>query len=97
MQLIANISLLFTERPLLERIPSAVAAGFDGGEPSARPSSERRSNFVEAAIPVAVAAESSAGASSGWSAELETPTGAVPVDHDFDDDDSDLDIPDFLK
>ena len=32
MQLIANISLLFTERPLLERIPSAVAAGFDGVE-----------------------------------------------------------------
>ncbi len=30
--LIANISLLFTERPLLERIPSAVAAGFDGVE-----------------------------------------------------------------
>jgi hydroxypyruvate isomerase len=32
MQLIANISLLFTERPLLERIPSAAAAGFDGVE-----------------------------------------------------------------
>lgn len=31
-KLIANISLLFTERPLLERIPAAAAAGFDGVE-----------------------------------------------------------------
>lgn len=30
--LIANVSLLFTEQPLPERIPSAVAAGFDGVE-----------------------------------------------------------------
>ncbi|WP_294179376.1 cell division protein FtsZ [uncultured Schumannella sp.] len=76
---------------------TVIAAGFDGGEPSARPSSERRSNFVEAPVPVAVAAESASGESHGWSADPETPTGAVPVDHDFDDDDSELDIPDFLK
>jgi len=31
-QLIANVSLLFTERPLLERIPAAAASGFDGVE-----------------------------------------------------------------
>lgn len=32
MQLIANVSLLFTEQPLLERIPAAISAGFDGVE-----------------------------------------------------------------
>ncbi|MEW5423608.1 hydroxypyruvate isomerase family protein [Amorphus sp. 3PC139-8] len=32
MELIANVSLLFAERPLLERLPAAMAAGFDGVE-----------------------------------------------------------------
>lgn len=32
MDLIANVSLLFAERPLLERLPAAIAAGFDGVE-----------------------------------------------------------------
>ena len=36
---------------------TVIAAGFDGGEPTVRPTHERRSNFVEAAVPVAVGAD----------------------------------------
>lgn len=32
MKLIANVSLLFAERPLMERLPAAIAAGFEGVE-----------------------------------------------------------------
>ena len=32
MKLSANLTMLFTERPLLERIVAAAAAGFDGVE-----------------------------------------------------------------
>jgi len=77
---------------------TVIAAGFDGGEPSVRPSMAHRSNFGEAAGPVGVGAEASgsAGASSGgWGAEPDSPL-PLPRDRDFDDDD-DLDIPDFLK
>ncbi|MEO6533170.1 MAG: cell division protein FtsZ [Pseudolysinimonas sp.] len=77
---------------------TVIAAGFDGGEPSVRPSMAHRSNFVEAAVPVGVGAEasSSAGAGSGgWGAEPDSPL-PLPRDRDFDEDD-DLDIPDFLK
>jgi cell division protein FtsZ len=79
---------------------TVIAAGFDGGEPTIRPSSAHRSNFVEAAVPVGVGvgaeASGSAGAgSSGWGAEPDSPL-PLPRDRDFDDDD-DLDVPDFLK
>ncbi|MFC5501506.1 cell division protein FtsZ [Lysinimonas soli] len=78
---------------------TVIAAGFDGGEPVLRPAHERRTNFVEAAVPVGVGAES-AGATGtvstgGWGAEPDSPL-PVPRDRDFDDDD-DLDVPDFLK
>ena len=81
---------------------TVIAAGFDGGEPSTRPAVERRSNFVEAAIPVGVGADagstgvvSASSGHSGWGAEPDSPL-PVPRDRDFDDDD-DLDVPDFLK
>ena len=81
---------------------TVIAAGFDGGEPSVRPTTAHRSNFVDAAVPVGVGAEASgfggAGAgssSSGWGAEPDSPL-PLPRDRDFDDDD-DLDVPDFLK
>ncbi|CAN5332397.1 cell division protein FtsZ [soil metagenome] len=79
---------------------TVIAAGFDGGEPTVRPTHERRSNFQEAAVPVGVgvaAAGDTAAVPSigGWSAEPDAPA-AAPIDRDFEDD-SDLDIPDFLK
>ena len=79
---------------------TVIAAGFDGGEPSVRPTTAHRSNFVDAAVPVAVGAEASgfgaaASGSSGWGAEPDSPL-PLPRDRDFDDDD-DLDVPDFLK
>jgi len=79
---------------------TVIAAGFDGGEPTPRPQHERRSNFVEAAVPVAVGADVAAGESgTGWSAEPDLPMTQpiAPVDRDFDDGDDDLDVPDFLK
>ena len=79
---------------------TVIAAGFDGGEPTVRPTTAHRSNFVDAAVPVGVGAEASgfAGAgtgSGGWGAEPDSPL-PLPRDRDFDDDD-DLDVPDFLK
>jgi cell division protein FtsZ len=77
---------------------TVIAAGFDGGEPSVRASTERRSNFVQAAVPVGVGAEASGSTgvvSGGWGAEPDSPL-PLPRDRDFDDDD-DLDVPDFLK
>jgi cell division protein FtsZ len=78
---------------------TVIAAGFDGGEPTRTPQHERRTNFVEAQVPVAVGAQS-AGAESdgGWSAEPDLPMTqpVAPLDRDFDDED-DLDVPDFLK
>lgn len=80
---------------------TVIAAGFDGGEPTVRPQHERRSNFVEAPVPVGVGAVSESGsaeASAGWSAEPDLPMTQpiAPLDREFDDDD-DLDVPDFLK
>ncbi|MGN6272984.1 MAG: cell division protein FtsZ [Protaetiibacter sp.] len=76
---------------------TVIAAGFDGGEPSVRPASDKRSSFVEAPVPVAVAA-SSDGADApqpeGWAREPEVPVVASIEDYE---DDNDLDIPDFLK
>ncbi len=77
---------------------TVIAAGFDGGEPTVRPGSERRSNFIEAAVPVGVGAEASGSTGAvtgGWGAEPDSPL-PVPRDRDFDDDDE-LDVPDFLK
>ena len=79
---------------------TVIAAGFDGGEPAIKPQSERRSNFVEAAVPVAVAATAEEGAApaqqqpEGWAREPEVPVVASLDDFD---DEGDLDIPDFLK
>ncbi|MGE3448577.1 MAG: cell division protein FtsZ, partial [Microbacteriaceae bacterium] len=81
---------------------TVIAAGFDGGEPTMRPSRERRSNFVEAQVPVGVGAEvagsEGSGGAAGWSAEPDLPMTQpiAPLDREFDDDD-DLDVPDFLK
>ncbi len=86
---------------------TVIAAGFDGGEPVIRPNTERRSNFLEAAVPVAVGTDGagvgSTGAiptgsisTGGWGAEPDEPAPSAPRDRDFDDDD-DLDVPDFLK
>jgi cell division protein FtsZ len=78
---------------------TVIAAGFDGGEPSVKPTTAHRSNFVDAAVPVAVGAEASGFSggpgSGGWGAEPDSPL-PLPRDRDFDDDD-DLDVPDFLK
>ncbi len=77
---------------------TVIAAGFDGGEPTVRPGSERRSNFIEAAVPVGVGAEASGSTGvvpGGWGVEPDSPL-PVPRDRDFDDDDE-LDVPDFLK
>ena len=81
---------------------TVIAAGFDGGDFVPKPLAERRTNFVEAAVPVPVGADTvdvnatgSFGAG-GWGAEPDAPAVAAPRDRDFDDDD-DLDVPDFLK
>jgi cell division protein FtsZ len=78
---------------------TVIAAGFDGGEPGVKPTTAHRSNFVDAAVPVAVGAEASGFSggpgSGGWGAEPDSPL-PLPRDRDFDDDD-DLDVPDFLK
>jgi len=76
---------------------TVIAAGFDGGEPTARPASDKRSNFVEAPVPVPVvasSAEADAPQPEGWAREPEVPVVASIEDYE---DDNDLDIPDFLK
>ncbi len=76
---------------------TVIAAGFDGGEPTIRPAADKRSNFVEAPLPVPVAASADAGDApqpEGWAREPEVPVVASIEDYE---DDSDLDIPDFLK
>ena len=80
---------------------TVIAAGFDGGEPAPRPQTERRSNFVEAPVPVAVGAgHAEAEGPAGWAAEPDLPMTQpiAPLDRDFGDEgDDDLDVPDFLK
>ena len=78
---------------------TVIAAGFDGGEPASRPvPTERRSNYVDAAVPVSLASASAATPdvpqSEGWATEPEVPVVASLDDFE---DDADLDIPDFLK
>jgi cell division protein FtsZ len=81
---------------------TVIAAGFDGGEPTAKTLEAKRTNFVTpeparqtGQVPPVVAAE--APVTTTWTPEPEAvPT--APVDRTFDDDESnDLDIPDFLK
>jgi cell division protein FtsZ len=84
---------------------TVIAAGFEGGQPTRMPKTERRSNFVEAQVPVGVGVGAGANgteappttepANAGWAREPDAPV--VPnIDREFEDDD-DLDIPDFLK
>ncbi|RQP12779.1 MAG: cell division protein FtsZ [Microbacteriaceae bacterium] len=80
---------------------TVIAAGFDGGEPAPKPQTEHRSNFVEAPVPVSVAAGEEGAATAppatqpeGWEREPEVPVVASLDDFD---DEGDLDIPDFLK
>lgn len=77
---------------------TVIAAGFDGGEPATRPAqTEKRSSYVEAAVPAAAgtaAAASEVPQSEGWAPEPEVPVVASLDDFE---DDADLDIPDFLK
>ncbi|MGV3711940.1 cell division protein FtsZ [Pseudolysinimonas sp.] len=79
---------------------TVIAAGFDGGEPTARAvQAPRRENFVPADAPVAIGAGGATAAidTQGWAAEPESPLGA-PLDRgDFDEDDDNLDVPEFLK
>jgi cell division protein FtsZ len=84
---------------------TVIAAGFDGGDFAPKPLTERRTNFVEAPIPVSVGADGAEMSGSlatgsistgGWGAEPDAPVVVAPRDRDFDDDD-DLDVPDFLK
>jgi len=78
---------------------TVIAAGFDGGEPTTRTGSARRTNYViPDATPAAVspsAATQTAAGDSSWKSEPSLVH--TPSDKSFDDDDSDLDIPDFLK
>ena len=76
---------------------TVIAAGFDGGEPTTRPATDKRSNFVEAPVPVPVSSSAEAGDApqpEGWAREPEVPVVASIEDYE---DDNDLDIPDFLK
>ncbi|WP_210506533.1 cell division protein FtsZ [Naasia sp. SYSU D00057] len=86
---------------------TVIAAGFDGGEPNPH-RENRRSNFVDAAIPAAVgvgvgaavpSVSEGATGSQEWAAvaEVTTLTQTTDLDHGYDEDDDDLDIPDFLK
>lgn len=55
MKLAANLSLLFTELPLVERIPAAAAAGFSGVEiqfPYELPAAELRNALDAAGLPL---------------------------------------------
>jgi len=80
---------------------TVIAAGFDGGEPTAK-TKERRSSFVESdtSAPVAgVSAIADSGSShdAGSWKRPEEPAATRAVDPAFDDGDDDLDVPDFLK
>jgi cell division protein FtsZ len=87
---------------------TVIAAGFDGGEPNARPAAveSRRTTYVEAGSEesqVQSSAEVEAGEipapqTTPWQSTGEAPVAeAAPKDPAFDDENDDLDIPDFLK
>ncbi|MEP6480758.1 MAG: cell division protein FtsZ [Rhodoglobus sp.] len=73
---------------------TVIAAGFDGGEPTVRSNTARRTNYV-IPEPGAVAESPAADPEAAWKAEPSLVH--TPSDRSFEDDDSDLDIPDFLK
>ena len=76
---------------------TVIAAGFDGGEPAAKPGIARRTNYVVPdAVPAAAAAAPAVELDSTRRAEPSL-VHTAPIDRSFDDDDGDLDIPDFLK
>jgi cell division protein FtsZ len=82
---------------------TVIAAGFDGGEPSAKALPVERAGYAEAPEPVAAppaesAAPAAAAEAPAWSsAPAPTAPAATPVDRDFDDDGDDLDVPAFLR
>jgi cell division protein FtsZ len=82
---------------------TVIAAGFDGGEPGAKPSDARRSNFVSSDAQPAQASFGSAATTTETPAAAQPwnepePAPSAPADRSFDGDDDDgLDIPDFLK
>ena len=75
---------------------TVIAAGFDGGEPSAK-KQERRATFVMAGAPDQSLSQGQEAHESAteWSGEAEPP--AAPKDPIFDEETDDLDIPDFLR
>ncbi|TFB52008.1 cell division protein FtsZ [Cryobacterium tagatosivorans] len=91
---------------------TVIAAGFDGGEPGAKPVEVRRADLVAAGI-AAGSVGAAAGAAPAPSADSSgqyvdeltsssvwsesAPGGAVVADPAFEDEADDLDIPDFLK
>jgi cell division protein FtsZ len=82
---------------------TVIAAGFDGGEPVVK-KADRRTNFVDSAVPVGAGVASAAATGGVAESEAEpskwAPEPAQPAaQHDpvFEDEDDDLDIPDFLK
>jgi len=82
---------------------TVIAAGFDGGEPSAK-KEPRRSTFVEGEGDAPAGSSAAAAATTTTAPEVEPPrvpeqsiaAHTVPADRSFNDDD-DLDIPEFLK
>jgi cell division protein FtsZ len=84
---------------------TVIAAGFDGGEPGAKPAEVRRGDLVSAGIAAGAATTATADAASGfggsdassaWQSES-LAADAIVADPAFDDESDDLDIPDFLK
>ena len=80
---------------------TVIAAGFDGGEPSAKPVEGRRTNYVVPEPPAEhIAADDSASTKAADWKSQPSAVPATPIDRSFDDDDendNDLDVPDFLK
>jgi cell division protein FtsZ len=83
---------------------TVIAAGFDGGEPNAKPTDTRRSTFVAAGgasaselVDTQAMDEADLPAAPAWTAEDSKAVEAAASDPAFDDDELDLDIPDFLK
>jgi cell division protein FtsZ len=72
---------------------TVIAAGFDGGEPTVKAGTSRRTNYV---VPDAPVLSPTPDAEPAWTPEPSL-VHSAPMDRSFDDDDGDLDIPDFLK
>ena len=81
---------------------TVIAAGFDGGEPTAKAAVPRRTNYVvpETGAPaVAAATPAATEPEPAWNSSEPSLVHTAPMDRsNFDEDDgADLDIPDFLK